>query len=120
LPLSVRLADDLHATHRRLYGYADVARPIEVINIRLLATGRTGRPRLPRPAPPPQRGAASHRIRWDGRWLSAHLHFREQLAVFSSVRGPALLAEFSGTTFVPPGWGASVHRTGHVVLTHAR
>jgi len=120
LPLTSRFAEAFHATHQRLYGYADRSRPIEVINVRLLASGHG--PRLGRravksePALPP----AAHRLRWAGRWVRAGAYRRAYLAAGAVVRGPAVITEFSATTFVPPDWRATVHPTGHLVLTHAR
>jgi N-methylhydantoinase A len=120
LPFSTRLTAAFHAAHRALYGYADPARPIEVVNLRLRGCGRQAA-RNPqrftpqRPAQPPAR----HRVRWDGRWLQASACQRVHLAAATRIRGPAVITEFSATTFIPPGWHASVHRTGHLVLHHA-
>jgi len=119
LPFSARLPAAFHAAHRKLYGYADPARPIEVVNLRVQGYGRHAvfhARRVPsQPAPPPER----HRVRWAGRWLPASAYERAHLAIATPVRGPAVITEFSATTFIPPGWRASVHRTGHLVLSHA-
>jgi len=120
LPFGKRVADAFHAAHRRLYGYADIARPVEVVNVRVLATGRGVRRRPPahefeRPVPP-----GHHRVRWAGRSYLAAAYQRAHLPSASSLRGPAVIVEFSATTFVPPGWRATVHRTGHLVLSNAR
>jgi N-methylhydantoinase A len=36
--------------------------------------------------------------------------WREELPVGTRLRGPALVAEYSSTTWVPPGWVAQVDR----------
>jgi N-methylhydantoinase A/oxoprolinase/acetone carboxylase beta subunit len=41
---------------------------------------------------------------------------REQLEPGQRFSGPALVEEFSGTTFVPPGWSARVAHGSHLVL----
>jgi N-methylhydantoinase A len=120
LPFTAQLAAAFHAAHRRLYGYVDHARPIEVINVRLLASGRGARPRAVPFRPGRSSRAETQRVRWAGRWLTTPALQRSQLASGTSRRGPALIVELSATTFVPPGWRATVHRTGHLVLTHAR
>jgi N-methylhydantoinase A len=120
LPLTGRLANAFHEAHRVLYGYADLTRPIEVVNVRVRATGRhAAMPKLrfiPEAAQPPKR----HRLRWGARWVQANIYSRPHLAAGTTIRGAAVITEFSATTFVPPGWRASVHRTGHLVLSHAR
>ncbi|MFQ5667958.1 MAG: hydantoinase/oxoprolinase family protein [Candidatus Binatia bacterium] len=120
LPLSVRLATRFHQAHRRLYGYADPQRPIEIVNLRVRAVGRSTRrsPRRFKERPPVQPG--KHRVRWQGRWLSAAAVLRPHVGAGTSVPGPAVIVEFSATTFVPPGWRAHVHRTGHLVLSRVR
>jgi N-methylhydantoinase A/oxoprolinase/acetone carboxylase beta subunit len=117
VPFAPKIAEEFHRAHDRLYGYADRKRPLEVVNLRVAATGAG--PRLPasefRPTGPLQRGR--QRTRWQGRWLQAALYLRTQIPVGKRINGPALIAELSATTFVAPGWSASVHRTGHIIMT---
>jgi N-methylhydantoinase A len=119
LPLSARLAAAFHSAHRKLYGYADLARPLEVVNLRVRGCGRQAPVHAQRFTSQPAQPPAHHRVRWGGRWLQAAAYQRTHLAVATPLRGPAVITEFSATTFIPPGWRASVHRTGHLVLNHA-
>jgi N-methylhydantoinase A len=120
LPLNARFVDAFHAAHRRLYGYADRNRPIEVVTLRLLAAGRG--PRLRQPPFRPKAGVAvtKSRLRWAGRWLQSAVYARAHLPVGTALKGPAIITEFSATTVVPPGWRCRVHPTGHLELSHAR
>jgi N-methylhydantoinase A len=119
LPFDARLTAAFHTAHRKLYGYADLGRPIEVVNLRVRGCARHAplqrQPFTSQPAQPP----VGHRVRWDGRWLQASAYSRAHLAIATRIRGPAVITEFSATTFIPPGWRASVHRSGHLVLSHA-
>ncbi len=117
LPFSARFADAFHTAHARLYGYADYDRPIEVVNLRIAAIGRGARPRHPAFTPTRPQLVTRQRVRSSGRWLVAATYARDALAVGARVRGPALITEFSATTFLPPGWRATVLRTGHLELT---
>jgi N-methylhydantoinase A/oxoprolinase/acetone carboxylase beta subunit len=116
VPFGPRMADEFHHAHERLYGYADRERSLEVVNLRVAATGAG--PRLPasrfKPTATLQRDR--QRTRWQGRWLQAALYLRPQIPAGRRIRGPALIAELSATTFVAPGWSATVHRTGHILL----
>ncbi|MFI5398496.1 MAG: hydantoinase/oxoprolinase family protein [Candidatus Binatia bacterium] len=120
LPLNTRFADAFHATHRRLYGYADRSRPIEVVNLRLLALGRG--PRLRQRPVRVEAGVppTKSRLRWAGRWLTSAVYARTRLPAGASLAGPVIITEFSATTIVPPGWRCRVHPTGHLEFTHAR
>jgi N-methylhydantoinase A len=120
LPLKARFADAFHAAHRRLYGYADRNRPIEVVNLRLLAVGRGPRLRQQPFRPKADRVVTKSRLRWAGRWLQSAVYARAHLPAGTALKGPAIITEFSATTVVPPGWRCRVHPTGHLELRHAR
>jgi N-methylhydantoinase A len=119
LPLRAGVAAMFHAAHRRLYGYADAQRATEVVNLRLLVTARG-----PQPRAASWRAAAARplvqRTWWAGRWHRVPVHERSALARRRTLYGPAVVTEFSATTFVAPGWRATVHPSGHLLLTHAR
>jgi N-methylhydantoinase A len=108
---------DFHAAHRKLYGYADEDRPLEVVNLRVVGAARG--PALPRPCLPRRRLLeVPHRVRWNGEWLSARRYEREALPR-RRVAGPLVIAEFSATVFVPPGWVARALETGDLLLENA-
>ena len=94
---------------QRLYGYADRDRPVEVVNLRVTATGRGARAATE--SRRRRRPATRQRVRWGGRWLRAACSRR--LAAGALVRGPALITEFSATTFLPPRWRAAALRADH-------
>ncbi|MBP1687040.1 MAG: 5-oxoprolinase [Deltaproteobacteria bacterium] len=119
VPFSPAFANSFHTAHERLYGYADRGRAIEVISVRLLA-----RAPGPRPAFDAFRVAAGHppirgRLRWNGRWLDCAVYDRTHVPAGAVCAGPAVIAEFSATTVVPPGWRCRVHAAGHLEVTRA-
>ncbi|MBI3784434.1 MAG: hydantoinase/oxoprolinase family protein [Deltaproteobacteria bacterium] len=116
VPCDSRYASAFHSAHKRLYGYADKARRIEVVNVRVLAQGRTARPRMTQAQAATAQTPAHHRVRSGGHWKSARIWPRSSLVVGRLLRGPALIVEFSATTFVPEGWRARMHPAGHLVL----
>ncbi len=112
LPLTHDYLGQFHRAHERLYGYSDRRRSVEVISLRVLAVGKgpelARQQQTMRAASPP----TEHRVRWNGRWLRAQIHLRECLR--APVKGPAIIAEFSATTFIPPGWRAVQRASGHL------
>ncbi len=119
LPFDTHFGAAFHAAHRRLYGYADGERPVEVVNLRVRGVGRGPVLRAAAFRPQPAVRPGPHRVRWAGRWWRTDTVDRQRLALDAVVRGPVVIVEFSATTFVPPSWHATVHRTGHVELIHA-
>jgi N-methylhydantoinase A len=115
LPMAKDYARAFHDAHRRLYGYADEARAVEVVNVRVVATVR-GRA-LPRPRARLRRQAPRpHRFRWQGRWLAARIYDRGSLPIGRRLRGPLLITEFSATAVVPPRWSARRTTNGDLIL----
>ena len=125
--LTIRARGDFltafHGEHERRYGYADPARAVEIVNVRVRFTGKT--PPIPWPR---QRSAGadartalvSHRrIAFGGKFCEAPIYMRERLRPGNRAAGPAIIAEYSATTVVPPRWGARVDEFENVVLVRA-
>lgn len=123
--LSVRFVADpftaFHGRHEAVYGYADPKRPVEVVTVRLRARGVTDKPVL-RPAErlvaavPAAACLGERPLTWHGRSLAARWYDRERLLPGNRFDGPALVAEPSATTLLPPGAGAAVDPWGNLVI----
>jgi N-methylhydantoinase A len=126
--LSVPAAGDFvsafHLTHERRYGYHDPSRTVEIVNLRVRATGVTDKPRvekLPRAAKGSQvRASESLDFVLDGKRQKAALIIRQELCCGNRFPGPAVISEYSATTLVPHGWRAKVDAHGQILLTQAR
>jgi N-methylhydantoinase A len=115
-----RLAERFHDEHRRQFGFADPARPIEIVTAEVRGTlpGRT----LPRERPTTVRARplGETRVREDGRWVRAMSWAREALPKGAHVRGPAIVREAGATLWIPSGWSARRHASGTLVLGRER
>ena len=94
-----------HDAHERLYGYR-TGRPVECVAVRLRAEGLHAPPAFPVAAGDQRRIAGTVA--------------RACLAVGAAGRGPALVTEYSSTTWIPPGWAAVVHASGAILLRETR
>jgi N-methylhydantoinase A len=106
-----------HEAHRERYGYA-LDRDVELATLRLRAVGKVAPlppPVEPRDAGPVEIGRAALRI--DGRQHDAPLVLRRRLLPGVSISGPALVAEYSSTTLLPPGARADVLPSGALSIT---
>ncbi len=109
-----------HAAHRQRYGYADPARPVEVVNVRVRLVSQTqpvkfSKQRLKR-GNARQAIARRGRVVFDGRAHQSPIYQRDSLKPGDAFAGPAVLVEYSATTVIPPGCRANVDAHGNVVI----
>jgi N-methylhydantoinase A len=138
VPWTSNFESDFHDSHQVRYGYADRARPTEIVSIRVRATGITQKPELRRFRP--GRAAAlsrpSHYIdaimpaiagqRAPNKSIGSAVaqarrgripvYDRDHLRPRATLPGPAIIAEYSSTTVVPGGWTAAIDPWLNVVL----
>ncbi len=107
-----------HHLHERLYSYSVPEEPVELVNLRLHATGRVGT--LPLPVmEDAQAGAVDERavlMPGDGAMRPVPVYQRARLGPGTAVTGPALVEEASSTTVVLEGMTAQVDSFGNLVL----
>jgi len=112
--------NQFHRLHEQRYGYADPNRPVEVVNVRVRMISCTEP--LPLPAVLHQTSQSRHpdrtvkRVYDDGQWLEGQVYRRSDLAPGDRFNGPAVVTEYSATTFVPPRCKASVDSHGNLLI----
>jgi N-methylhydantoinase A len=109
-----------HRRHRARYGFARPGAPVEAVTLRVVARAPGLRPRWPRLGPGPAPAGRAHRVYHGGRWRAARRYDRAALPPGTVLRGPAVITEFSATTWVPPGWAARVCPHGDLALAPLR
>lgn len=107
------------AAHRSRYGHLGAGGAIEVVNVRVVAEREGGRPAwvrrmgIGRPTP------GSRRIAVGGKVVRAQVWPLGELSPGQRISGPAILAGPDATGLVEPGWRATVHASGAVMLERA-
>jgi N-methylhydantoinase A len=105
------------AAHQALYGFTLHA-TIEIVTLRVEATGLMPRP--PLSALPPGRGAVarSHRrMHFGDGTVEVPIYERDDLGAGDRFSGPVIVTQLDATTVVPQGWAGVVYPTGAIVLT---
>lgn len=124
LPYGKNFVPAFHRAHRRRYGYADPARSVEIVNLRLRAVGLTPKPALARQpsaaASPQPAWYKRTRVSFPEGTLATDFYIRERLRPGNRLRGPAVIAEYSATTVVPPGWHARMGAYENLLLEPGR
>jgi N-methylhydantoinase A len=120
IPYGPEMGDDFHAMHKRRYGFANEARPLEIVNVRV---------RLVAAAEP----FVSHEQEMrDGDGSSAlvgsrvvyfgvephdtRLYERDLLHAGDAIVGPAIVSEYSSATILPPGDVLRVDTFGNLII----
>jgi len=107
-----------HARHERLYTYALPDAPVEIVTLRLAASGRVRRFALPEVGTARRRrGRTTRRVYFAGQgWIECPCVDRETLGAGSVVKGPAIVEQPDSTTVVLPGQRARADRFGSLVI----
>jgi N-methylhydantoinase A len=127
-PLSpARVADAVrgfHEAHERVYGYARVQQPVELVNFSAVHRYPLPRPTL---APPARAAGALDDARVGERlayfapagFVATALYDRPRLPQDSRVAGPAIIEQADTTSVIPPGYVAVVEASGNLRIRRA-
>ncbi|MGC3969173.1 MAG: hydantoinase B/oxoprolinase family protein [Pirellulales bacterium] len=120
------IAEAYETEHQRLYGYRQQDRPLELVAVRVEATGRT-----PVESTTPNFVERGRRLaagdfespvpaHLDGQACSAAVIDRAKLVPGDILEGPTIVCENAATTVISPGWRAEVLARGELLLTDVR
>lgn len=110
-----------HTRHEEVFGFKTPRAVIEVVTLRIRARAVADKPgfapveRLVAAVPDAAR-LGERPLVWRGREMPAMWYDRERLLPGNRFAGPALVAETSATTFVPPGAEARLDGFGNIVI----
>lgn len=125
VPVTPDYRGEFDRAHARLYGYANPSRSIEIVNLRLVATGVTAKPRLPAVTIDRPTTAVPDHIapaQFGGRRLPTAFFRWDHLPAGSVGEGPAVVAGGQATAVVPPKFRFRIDEWGNLVAArvHAR
>lgn len=118
IPWSRHWQRDFHRAHQVRYGYADPSRPTEIVSARVRCIGRveklqlksyrTDARRRPRPRFEP--------VVLKDRAEPVAVYLRDDLPVGCRLKGPAIITEYSSTTFIPAEFTLTVDRFKNMLI----
>jgi N-methylhydantoinase A len=114
------IVEAFHQAHQVRYGYRRDGAPVEIINVRLTAVGRTELPQLPR-VQTAESDATAAQIHEGQVWfasgpLPANFYLRSKLGHGHHFAGPAVVVQYDSTATIPPDWSARVDAFGNLIL----
>lgn len=112
-----KLESEFHTSHDRLYGYRMPSEPIQLVNLRVVATVPASLPDLTNRDPVADDAPDVQReIVIDSAGHDVAIIDRESLGFGSSVSGPAIVEFPEATCLIAPGWEGEVDDIGTLVL----
>lgn len=114
-----RWADAFHEAHLARYGFDRRSAPLELVTLRIEAAGPpTPTPgRAARKTPP--RAEQERAVQYRGERLAAQSVARSSMGAGATLRGPAVIHEYSATLWLPPGWEAETLPGGSLSVVAA-
>ncbi len=113
--------DRFNAAHERHYGFHSADEPVEIVNIRLTATGRLDAMQAPQAAPMSDATptAVDTRAVWfdDDNPAETPIYDRATLTAGMSFLGPAVVEQLDSTTIVFPGDDVSVDSSMNLIIS---
>ncbi len=113
---SDELVGHFHAVHEQRYGYRMEEEPVELINVRLIATVAVEKPSLREGAAAGDGPSERRRASFDGEWREVEVFSRERMGVGSNVVGPAVVEFREATCVVRPSWSGVIDDAGTLIL----
>lgn len=121
VPFSESYLDTFNETYLQEYGYLDKDKPKEVVNIRVMAVVPTEPDTAMLFGDEPWAGGnaclGTQRLIEGGQRLDAALYQRDLLKPGAEVPGPAVIVEYSATTYVPSDFSCKIDDLGNLLLT---
>jgi N-methylhydantoinase A len=111
-----KLAEGFHAAHEQRYGYRMDSEPVELVNVRLVATVPVEKPKPEEPSSKGEEESRCQQADFDGERQEVPVLARERMGKNSEVTGPAIVEFRESTCVVRPGWKGTVDGVGTLVL----
>ena len=112
--------DAFHRAHQQRYGFSDLQRPVDIVNLRLrmVAAAEPYVPASAQPIPGDGRAAcyAERDIYFDGQFIPSRLYRRECTVPGDAIQGPAMITEYTSATHCRPAARAEVDGFGNLVI----
>ncbi|MEQ8718261.1 MAG: hydantoinase/oxoprolinase family protein [Acidimicrobiales bacterium] len=113
-------AEEFHRLHDRLYGHSFDEIPIELVTVRVTGFGAPDDPTMwwdwrasSGPERHESRGVYFESI---GDFVETEVCLRAELGLGSQTTGPVVVQSVDSTVLVPPGWRATAHETGTLIV----
>jgi N-methylhydantoinase A/oxoprolinase/acetone carboxylase beta subunit len=116
-----QIQDAFVAAHQERLGHDGMGRPVELVNLRVVAVREAPLPRVAgtKRTTGKSRGRRAVALGKGSKRVMASLWALDDLAAGVTLDGPAILAGGDATALIESGWRGSVHESGAIVVERA-
>ena len=119
-----RIRSDFNRLHEHTYGFANPEFEVEMVNARVFAVGKFGRPQLPeigvrRLTDGPLETKARRRVFFGGAFVDTNIYDVTALRADDEIAGPCVIEDPRSTIVVMPGQRATVDRFRNLTIAAA-
>jgi len=119
-PLDPYLISNFHKAHKKLYSYCQTDTPVEIVNIRVKAVGSRKKIKLNKypvsNTNPKKAFLKKQRLFYKGKKYNVSIFKRPLLQAGNVLNGPALVADYESTTFLPPSFTLKVDQFLNLII----
>ncbi len=114
-----KLSEGYHERHALTYGHKNEAETVQVVTLRLTATGRLPSLPIKQKTTDGRDSFKANRMAWFPATDSIETPVlnRERFAAGSTIKGPAIVESLDSTLVIPPGWRGRVDARGFIRIT---
>ncbi len=121
IPFTQDYIEEFHRTHKKVYGYANTNRKIEIVNIRIRAIGEKEKPSLKETDKltekiPEEALLNIKDVIFDGKSYKTKIYNRDKLKAGNRIEGASIIVEYSSTIVIPPFAKAYIDRYENIII----
>ncbi len=121
VPYSKDFLKSFHQYHKKLYGYADTEREVEIVNVRLRAVGKNEKPEIEKIEKGDKKIDADAILGetvtvFQGKEYKVKIINREKLKANNVIDFPCIIVEYSSTSVIPPDTEVNVDIYGNLII----
>ena len=121
VPFSQNFIKEFHNKYEKIYGFKNLDRETQVVNIRLRAIGKTEKPEIEKI----EKGSekidnkailGKTKTVFDGKEIETYVIDRKHLKANNKIDFPSIVVEYSSTIVIPPECFAYVDEFGNLII----
>jgi len=121
IPFDKDFVEKFHLEHKKVYGYENRNREVEIVNIRIRAIGEREKPVIEKAKEitdkiPEDALLDVRNVIFDGKVFKTNIFDRERLKAGNRIEGPAIIVEYSSTTVIPPFAEMYINEYKHMII----
>lgn len=112
------MAKAFHELHEKIYEHSDTEAEVQLINLRMVISGKPPKPNFPSLEKPKKNLKAREHIQVyaDRSWIEAGVFLRSDLGPGHEIDGPAVVLQQDCTTCILQGYSATVDEFGNLFI----